>query len=53
MVVISSTKTAALMQADIEQINSWAEQWLVKFNSAKSESLFVKMKIKIQEVKVH
>ena len=66
MVVNSPVETAAVMQADIERINSWADQWLVKFNPAKSESLLISRKLNrpnhptlsmqntpIPEVKVH
>ena len=66
MVVNSPVETAAVMQADIERINSWADQWLVKFNLAKSDSLLISRKLNrpnhptlsmqntpITEVKVH
>ena len=45
MIVNSPDQTATLMQADIDRINTWAQQWLVTFNPSKSESLIISRKL--------
>ena len=44
MVVRNPSDTARLMQDDIARISSWADDWLVKFNPFKSESMVVSRK---------
>jgi len=46
MVVNSPNETAAVLQADIDKISSWADKWLVSFSPSKSESMLISRKIK-------
>ena len=34
-----------MLNSDMEKIQQWAKKWLVRFNPAKSESLFLSRKI--------
>ena len=45
LIVDDPNKTANILNNDLETIHKWAETWLVKFNSSKSESLFLSRKI--------
>ena len=45
MVVQSPQIAAVQMQSDIDKISEWADNWLLKFNPAKSESLIVSRKL--------
>ena len=43
-IVDNPINAAGILNADLETIHLWADKWLVKFNSAKSESLLVSRK---------
>ena len=36
--------SGAILQSDIDKVSSWADRWLVKFNSSKSKSLLISQK---------
>ena len=44
VIVESSVTAAAQLQSDVDKISHWANQWLVKFNPSKSESLVISRK---------
>ena len=41
LIVDEPVEAARCLNSDLELIDQWAERWLVKFNAAKSESLFI------------
>ena len=45
IIVDDPTEAAQLLNSDMEKIDQWAKEWLVRFNPAKSESLLFSRKI--------
>ena len=44
IIVDNPISAAYIINTDLETIHGWAEKWLVKFNSSKSESLLISWK---------
>ena len=46
IIVDDAIQAAETLNSDLEKISRWAQQWLVTFNPAKSESILFSRKLK-------